>query len=662
VTFLSPLLLFGLAALAVPILLHLLRRRETRSLDFPALRYLTRTTREQARVIRLRQLLLLALRVTALALLVLAAARMVLPIGGRDHPPAGLALVIDNGIASGAITGDARVLDVHLARAAEALQRAGERDLVWIVAAGEPWAPVLPATPTEAREALLRLTPTHVTPDLPGALERAAALLEAGAPELREIILISELRENTITEVGAGHPPRSIPVRIVEFRGESPPNRGIGHVLVSGGLAPRAGDPGELLVQLEGEEVGGSTIRAWIDDELVSAVRAGADGMAILPFPSVDPGWVRGRVEIDPDDLRADDVAHFAFRAIAPPAVETVGQIPAYLEDALDVLEDAGRIRRGSGADVDVRFTGAGSPPLPSPREALVLIPPGDPAGIASLNLLLEEVAPGWRYEAVAPSPGEGRAFAGGASLDLLPPLPEVRQAHRVTSIGTEADPTGTVLLSLSDGLPWLLRIDSGSLPVLALASPLTLAATDLPASAAMIPLVDLLTTAGSAGTSVTSWRAGTPLPVPAGTASIRTPDGTRSPHSGTSLLPRTGVSGIYEFLDADGGTLALAGVTAVTPGGTARLTADAAVARIASGWDRAVPADRWPDSVLEGRRGREVWRPLIALLLLVLVAEGWLAAWGGGTRAATGSGSVPRPGHRSTPGQGSTEEAGQRT
>ena len=652
-TFLSPLFLLGLAALAVPILLHLLRRRETRSLDFPALRYLTRTTREQARIIRLRQLLLLALRVSALVLLVFAAAQMVLPIGGRDHPPAGLAIVIDNGIGSGAISGDFRVLDVHLARADEALDRTGDRDLVWIVAAGEPWAPVLPISPAEAREALLRLSPTHVTPDLPGALERAAALLEAGAPDLREIVLISELRENTIEAAATGQPARSTPVRVVEFRAPPTLNRGIGAVLVSGGLAPRAGDPGELLVQLEGEGIGGSTVRAWVDDELVSAVRAGTDGLAILPFPAVDPGWVRGRVEIDPDDLRADDMAYFAFRAIAPPVVEMAGQIPAYLEDALTVLEDAGRILRGSGTDVDVRFIGAGALPSPSPREAIVLVPPGDPAGIPSLNLLLEEAAPGWRYEAVAPTAGESRSFSGGASLDLLPPLPEVRQAHQISSIGGGA---GTELLSLSDGLPWLVRIDSGSLPVLVMASPLTLAATDLPASAAMIPLVDLLTTAGSSGSSVTSWTAGEPLPVPAGTASILTPDGTRDPHSGTSFLPQTGVSGIYEFMDVDGVILALAGVTPITPGDSPSLSADEVVTRIASGWDRAVPADPWPESVLEGRRGREVWRPLIALLLLVLVAEGWLAAWGGGPRNVTGSGGAPRPANRST------EEAGQRS
>jgi hypothetical protein len=182
VTLLAPLFLLGLAALAVPILIHLLRRRENRTLDFPALRYLTRTTREQAKIIRLRQILLLALRLAALTLIVLAAARLVLPLGGRDDPPAGLAIVVDNGLTSGAVVGTSRVLDALIVTAEEALDRTGERDRVWIVAAGEPWRPSLPLTPEEARARLRTLEPTHVTSDLGSSLARAAALMEAGAP------------------------------------------------------------------------------------------------------------------------------------------------------------------------------------------------------------------------------------------------------------------------------------------------------------------------------------------------------------------------------------------------------------------------------------------------------------------------------------------------
>ena len=67
VAFLSPLFLVGALAAAVPIALHLFRRRTEVVVDFPAVRLLTRAPVEQHRSRRLRELLLLALRVAALA-------------------------------------------------------------------------------------------------------------------------------------------------------------------------------------------------------------------------------------------------------------------------------------------------------------------------------------------------------------------------------------------------------------------------------------------------------------------------------------------------------------------------------------------------------------------------------------------------------------------
>ncbi len=74
-SFLSPLFLAGLAAAAVPILLHFLRRQPQVSVKFPAVRLLRQSPVEQASRRRLRELLLLALRVGALVLLSVAFAR-----------------------------------------------------------------------------------------------------------------------------------------------------------------------------------------------------------------------------------------------------------------------------------------------------------------------------------------------------------------------------------------------------------------------------------------------------------------------------------------------------------------------------------------------------------------------------------------------------------
>ncbi len=79
-TFLHPLALVGLAAAAIPALLHLLERRVPPEAEFPPLRYLTEAERQSARRLKLRHLLLLVLRTTLLAVVVLAAARPLLPV------------------------------------------------------------------------------------------------------------------------------------------------------------------------------------------------------------------------------------------------------------------------------------------------------------------------------------------------------------------------------------------------------------------------------------------------------------------------------------------------------------------------------------------------------------------------------------------------------
>jgi hypothetical protein len=74
-SFLSPLFLAGLAAATIPIAIHLFHRRTDPVVEFAAMRFLRRAPVEQSHRRRLRELLLLALRVAALCLLAFAFAR-----------------------------------------------------------------------------------------------------------------------------------------------------------------------------------------------------------------------------------------------------------------------------------------------------------------------------------------------------------------------------------------------------------------------------------------------------------------------------------------------------------------------------------------------------------------------------------------------------------
>lgn len=74
-TFTFPILLGGLALLAVPVLIHLILRQKPKTLKFPAFRFLLQKRKTNQRKLQLRHLLLLALRMLLLALICLALAR-----------------------------------------------------------------------------------------------------------------------------------------------------------------------------------------------------------------------------------------------------------------------------------------------------------------------------------------------------------------------------------------------------------------------------------------------------------------------------------------------------------------------------------------------------------------------------------------------------------
>ena len=76
---LNPALLAGLALIAIPVILHLLMRAKPKRLIFPALRLIATRRKQNSQRLRLRHLLLLALRMAIIAALALALARPSVP-------------------------------------------------------------------------------------------------------------------------------------------------------------------------------------------------------------------------------------------------------------------------------------------------------------------------------------------------------------------------------------------------------------------------------------------------------------------------------------------------------------------------------------------------------------------------------------------------------
>jgi hypothetical protein len=99
--FVTPALLGGAALIALPIVLHLVMRREAQRLRFPALRFVQQRRSLNQHRLRLRHLLLLALRCAVIALLAFALARPTLRgsgAAGKEGAPMASVLVFDNSL------------------------------------------------------------------------------------------------------------------------------------------------------------------------------------------------------------------------------------------------------------------------------------------------------------------------------------------------------------------------------------------------------------------------------------------------------------------------------------------------------------------------------------------------------------------------------------
>jgi len=90
--FLAPIFLAGLAAVAVPIVLHLFRREIAPKVPFTAVRFLQKRTIERQERRRIQDPWLLLLRIAALALLAFAFARPYLRVESKARPPVVLAI------------------------------------------------------------------------------------------------------------------------------------------------------------------------------------------------------------------------------------------------------------------------------------------------------------------------------------------------------------------------------------------------------------------------------------------------------------------------------------------------------------------------------------------------------------------------------------------
>ena len=649
--FLAPAALLLGAAIAIPIILHLFQRHQGPRMVFPALRYLRRAEREHARRIRLRQFLLLALRALAVLLIALVAARPFLRRGGAAHAPSAVVIVLDNSASSGTVEGDRRVLDLLKARAIETLLHAGPDDRFWLIRAGAPWEPALRGDANTIADRVRETEPTAAAADLRAAVERAASVAQAGASgRALEIQLLSDLQSTNLRGVANAVSPD---LRVVVWapRRDPPGNRGVSDIEINGGLAPRAGERSTVAVRIGGNAGNDSAnIRLTVNGRTAAAGIAPPGAAAVLQLPPQSAGQISGWAEIDADALRADDRRYFAVQVSPIPTV-AVGRALPFVDEAINVLVDAKRLSRGGPGSADVVLAPAGvGLESARPDASVVVLPPESPVEIPAVNRRLATAGIAWRY-ATSGLAGEARIATESGSDPVLRDLASVQIKQSFQLAPPPNRGRDSVLLRLSDGSPWAVRGEraSGSHFVL-LGSPLTLEATSLPTTAAMLPLLDRLFGAWTATANVAVDVApGEIFQLQPEAAYVQHPGAERDTVSAGESYRAAAEPGVYRVYGANGREIS-SFVINTAPLESALNAADARRVRaVLPGWSLEFANDpgEWNRDMYQHRLGRELWWPVILALILLLIVESIVAATGGAARASESASAptAPQPG-----------------
>ena len=251
--FLNPLLLWGLLAAAVPVAIHLLNRRRHKTIQWAAMQFLLKATRESRGKKKLRHILILTCRALAIAALAFAAARPIVSglIGWGGGSIDTVVLLLDRSASMETKPGDGlnprRQIVIEKVR--DAMASLGGARLVLIDSASRK--PQEIPSPDILAE-ISSTGPTDTAADFPTLLARAAEFL-ADTTGRSEIWLASDLQTSnwrpdderwSAARAALAALPQKPAIRVLSITGHAAPNTAI-RVLGS----RRSGD--EMLLDLE---------------------------------------------------------------------------------------------------------------------------------------------------------------------------------------------------------------------------------------------------------------------------------------------------------------------------------------------------------------------------------------------------------------------------
>ncbi len=358
-SFIQPLLLFGLPLAALPILIHLIHQHRRRTVKWAAMMFLLMAQRMNKGFSRLRQILILTLRVLAVMALIFLVSR---PLAGgwlglTGGAPDTVLILLDRSASMEQInplTGMSKRRTGLEKLAAGIKQTYGSRSRLVLLDSA-----LLQTLPLERADALLDLPQTEATDtgaDIPGMLQSALDYITANKTGRTDLWLLSDLNQSDWDANGgrwealrgAYASLRGVRFNLLNYPQPAKENISIS---VENITRRESSERAELLmdVRISRNEIAPQPVEISLryvingasstekvtlrDNQLLLQAHA-------IPLDkSMKRGW--GRVELDADSYGPDNVFHFVFDEPSPLRSVIVSEDPAEAEPLRAVLESA---------------------------------------------------------------------------------------------------------------------------------------------------------------------------------------------------------------------------------------------------------------------------------------------------------------------------------
>ncbi len=373
-TFLNPLILFGLVAAAVPVLIHLLQLKKLRQIEFSSIRFLKEIQHASARRVKLRDYLLLLLRALAIVSLVVAFARPSLRGIVNGNSKTSVVIVVDNSPSTtarneyGEIFSQIRTVASSLVNSFHVGDNVA---LVFTSSSGDTSQISSTIDPKSLSTQLSRAEVSNVSGTYADAIRLAIDELQSAGYAAKETYVIGDLqRTEFVPEVHSSavmrneKVPPNTRIFFLQTERSSSDNLSIAGIKFPDPVV-QVNTPTEIEATIvnnslqAGSEKSAAVASLYLDDrkvaQSVTDLPAGTSRVVSLAFNVPAGGLHKGVVKIDDNSMQSDNKFYFSFYAIRRLRVMVVAPDPVKSQD--DFIISATRAITDTSTEIDTRVS-----------------------------------------------------------------------------------------------------------------------------------------------------------------------------------------------------------------------------------------------------------------------------------------------------------------